>query len=107
MLDPSDIAGDVISGGSALAGLILVYLGSLSTGYSGFDATQQHAVRDFYKKRATFAFIGFVATIIAVIAALFGKWFDIDSMTGAAGFVLIASLAWTIITAYFTMKEIE
>jgi hypothetical protein len=44
MVDPSDIAGDVIAGATALAGLILVYLGSL--GSSGASASAASSLRD-------------------------------------------------------------
>jgi hypothetical protein len=35
------LTGDVIAAGAALAGLILVYLGSVASEYAGFDATEQ------------------------------------------------------------------
>ena len=39
------LTGDVIAGGAALAGLILVYLGNVATIFGIYEKTQQHAVR--------------------------------------------------------------
>jgi hypothetical protein len=107
MLDPSEIAGDVISGGSALAGLILVYLGSVATGYSSFSAVQQPSVKVGYQRRAWFAFSGFVIAILSVGCALFGKWMDADWLSISGAVLLLISLTWSVITALFTALEVS
>jgi hypothetical protein len=48
MVDPVEIPGDVVTGASALAGLVLVYLGSVASGYAGFEREQQSTVRQSY-----------------------------------------------------------
>ncbi len=68
-MNDAQLAGHVISAGTALAGLILVFLGSVFTAYDGFCKTEQTSVRSHYRVRACIAFLGFLA---AVAAAGFG-----------------------------------
>jgi hypothetical protein len=55
------LTGDVIAAGAALAGLILVYLGSVATGYAGYERTQQGTVRASFQRRAWFGVVGVVS----------------------------------------------
>jgi hypothetical protein len=107
MVDPSDIAGDVITGATALAGLILVYLGSIATGYGSYDVTQQHSVMAAYQRRAWFGFVGFVLALLAAAAALVGKWWDLDCLTTVAAVVLLFSFGLGIATALLTVLEVK
>jgi len=107
MIDPSNIAGDVIAAATALAGLILVYLGGIANGYARYDTTQRHAVKSSYQKRAWFAFVGFVLAILSAGLALIGVWFDIDCLTALAAVILGVSLAWGVVTALLTVLEIS
>jgi hypothetical protein len=70
MVDPIEIAGDVVTGATALAGLILVYLGSVAAGYASFQREQQGAVRRSFAFRAWFSFAGMVLAISAAMLAL-------------------------------------
>ena len=107
MIDPSDIAGDVVAGSTALAGLLIVYLGSLATGYGSYDATQQGSVRAAYKRRAWFAFGGLTLALLSAASALFGKWTDWDSLTAVAAGLLIFSFGLGVVTAFLTVQEIN
>ena len=107
MIDPSDIAGDVAAGATALAGLLLVYLGSLATGFGSYDTTQQHSVRASFQRRAWFGFIGLVFAIVAAALALLGKWINVDEMTSVAAVLLLFSFGWGIVTALLTVQEIS
>jgi hypothetical protein len=51
-----EVSGDVVSASTALAGLILVFLGATSTSYDSYQATERGAVRSRYQRRAWFAF---------------------------------------------------
>ena len=107
MIDPSDIAGDVVAGSTALAGLLLVYLGSLATGYGGYDATQQHSVLVPYKRRAWFAFGAITIALVSAGTALFGKWADADWLTSIAAMLLLFSFCLGVVTAFLTVQEIQ
>ena len=101
------LAGDVLAGATALAGLILVYLGSLAAGYATYDTTQQPAVRPSFQRRAWFGFIGLTVAIVAAALALTGKWAGVDWMAAASAILLIVAFAWGIATALLTVLEIK
>jgi Na+/proline symporter len=73
-----EVAGDIVAAGSAAAGLILVYVGALSTGYSTFTAQERRSVKRSYRTRAWFALAGLVLFLISVALGLIGKWYDSD-----------------------------
>ncbi len=51
----------LFTGGTALAGLILVFIGTIITGYDSFDKVDKKAVHGKYKIRAYIALAGFLA----------------------------------------------
>jgi hypothetical protein len=55
-----NVAGEVVGASTALAGLILVYLGSIAASYASYETTQQGSVRLSHQRRIWLAFIGFV-----------------------------------------------
>jgi hypothetical protein len=84
MVDPVELAGDVVTGATALAGLVLVYLGMAVSGFAGFERDQQASVRARFQVRAWFAFVGMAFSILAAILALIGKWSHNACIAGAA-----------------------
>jgi hypothetical protein len=101
------LTGDVIAGGAALAGLILVYLGNVTAGYAGFDAGAQRTVRASFQRRAWFAVAGIALAIGASGAALIGKWLSDVCLAGAAAVLLALALIWAIFTAVLTALEVR
>ena len=65
----SHLSDQLLAGGTALAGLILVFLGSTLTSFESYDATQQDTVRFIYQRRAVLAFLGFLCSIVAASSA--------------------------------------
>lgn len=107
MVDPVEISGDVVTGATALAGLVLVYLGSVAAGYAGFDAEQQRSVRASFQARGWFAFVGMVLAIIAAMLALVGKWLHNPCVAIAAIILLLLALLWGIAVAFLTIREVR
>ena len=70
MLDPVSAAGDIADAGTALAGLILVYLGAVAVRYETLDPKDQSSARETYRRHARRAFRGIVIALVAAIAAL-------------------------------------
>jgi hypothetical protein len=62
------LVGQLITGGTALAGFALVFLGILYTSYESFDSTQQTSVSAKYRKRAFLVFFGFLAALVGALA---------------------------------------
>ena len=107
MVNGSEIAGDVASSSGTLAGLILVYIGALATGFGGFEPQERRTVAGSYQKRAWFAYVGFVLFLMSVALALTGKWLAVDGLPVAALALLIFGLAWVLVTATLTVLEIK
>jgi len=90
-----NVAGDVAASAVALAGLILVFLGYISTSFDSYEKTEQNAVRARYQWRAWFAFAGFVLALASALLALIGKWLHYEC--AALGAVLILFLAFLVV----------
>jgi peptidoglycan/LPS O-acetylase OafA/YrhL len=107
MIDPVTFAGDVIQGATALAGLLLVYLGSVATSYSAYEKAQQASVRASFGRRAWFACIGTVLAILAAMLALGAKALNNPCMAWAATVIILIALAWAIACAVLSAWEIR
>lgn len=101
------LGGDVIAAGAALAGLILVYLGSVANEYASFQTTDQSAVRSVFMRRAWFAAAGIVFSISASGIAILGKWLASACLLGVAVILLGLALAWSLIIAILLALEVR
>lgn len=54
-MDSISIAGETVTAATALAGLILVYLGSLAASYGTYQPTERKTVKSGFLKRAWLA----------------------------------------------------
>jgi uncharacterized membrane protein YiaA len=102
-----EVSGDVVSASTALAGLILVFLGATSTSYDSYQATERGAVRSRYQRRAWFAFTGFALALLSVLLALIGKWLHQECAAVAAMVIFVVALFWTLLAAVFSVREIK
>jgi hypothetical protein len=101
------LTGDVIAGGAALAGLILVYLGSVSAGYASYDKQDRGPVRGSYQHRAWFAVVGITLAIAASGMALLGKWLSHICLAGSGVVFLALALVWVVATAVLVATEVK
>jgi hypothetical protein len=106
MASAGEISGDITAAASALAGLLLVYIGSLSASFATYQPTERRAVVSSYKRRAWFAFIGLAIFLVTVVLSLFGKLLVVPCLVLAALALLIIATIWTLVTAIFTVQEI-
>ena len=60
----------VFSGGTALAGLILVFLGASLASFDAYTTTEKSAVRPKYRKRAYTSLAGFGAALLSALLSL-------------------------------------
>ncbi|MBV5271133.1 MAG: hypothetical protein JZU55_16055, partial [Afipia sp.] len=60
-----ELGGDISAAATSLAGLLLVFLGAISTTFDTYQAQEKNAVRGRYQRRAWFAFTGFVLALLA------------------------------------------
>jgi len=107
MADPIELANDVLTGATALGGLILVYLGSVVSAFGACDAQQKRSVVAAFRKRAWFAFVGFAVAILSALCALAGKWLHVECVAGLSIVLLFISLVLAIGTGWATVQEIK
>ena len=94
------IINQLFSGGTALAGLILVFLGGLLNSYDSYDAQAKNAVKKRYQVRAWLALFGFASSLAAAVLAFLANWratgLLIVGSTATLGisFLLLALMAW-------------
>jgi hypothetical protein len=74
-LDIVSAASDTADAATALAGLIVVYLGALAVRYETLDPKDQSSARDVYPSHARRAYRGIVIALVAAIAALIADHF--------------------------------
>jgi hypothetical protein len=101
------LTGDIIAAGAALAGLILVYLGSITTGYAVFEKTQHGAVRASFQRRAWFGVVGIILAIAASGTAVLGKWLSHVCLAGSSVILLAFALIWVVGTAVLMAFEVK
>lgn len=101
------IVSEIVASAAALAGLILVYLGSLVSSYNSFQPQERKTVKGNYQKRAWVAFAGILLALTAAALGLLGKWLPNECMADAATIILLISFVWGAGIALLTALEIE
>jgi uncharacterized membrane protein YhaH (DUF805 family) len=102
-----EVGGDVSAAAAALAGLLLVFLGSLSTTFDGYQKQEQGTVRGRYQRRAWVAFIGFIFAILAAAGGIAGKALHQECIAIAAITCLVIALAVSLLAALFSAMELR
>lgn len=100
-------SGEVVTAGTALAGLILIYIGSLVTSYGSYQAQEQKTVRNKFLGRAWLAFVGFFLALSAAALGVIGKWLDNCCAGNVSVWVLLAAFAWTVFGVVQSIREIK
>ena len=111
MLDLVSVASGIAAAGTALAGLILVYLGAVAVRYETLDPKNQSSARDSYRRHALRAFRGIVIALIAAIAAMTAKSLKAEPyatmIAAMAGLALLMSFFIAVMAAYWTLRSLD
>jgi hypothetical protein len=107
MPDALSIAGDIIQGAAALAGLMIVFVGNAVAGFATYTREQQNAVRAAYRQRAWFGFWGAILSLAAAVIAIISKWNGLNGAAIASGLLLLAALGWAGVCVWATAREIK
>jgi uncharacterized membrane protein len=110
-LDIVSVASDIAAAATALAGLILVYLGAVAVRYETLDPKDQSAVRDDYRRHARRAFRGIVIALLVAIAALTAKSLKAEPyatiIAAMAGLALLMSFFIAVMAAYWILRSLD
>jgi hypothetical protein len=105
-MDPSHIADQLLTASTALSGLILVFIGNAVTGYDGYDAGQQQAVKRKYQRQGWLGFAGFLCALLSALLALLYNWAPSPCIVYAGAGLLVISLAIACVAAFMHVREI-
>jgi len=106
-MDATHLADQVLTASTALAGLLLVVIGSLATSYQSYDAAGQADVRGSFQKRAWFSFSGLACCLIAALCAIAVYWTESLRLADAGAVLLIVALVVTLIAGLISVKDIS
>lgn len=106
-MDGVAAAGEVVTAATALAGLILVYLGALATGFDRFQPQEKKAVKSRFQVRAWLAFAGLCLALGAAALGVLGKWLPNGCIADAAVILLLIAFLWGALIAFLTVREID
>ncbi len=110
-LDIVSVASDVADAATALAGLILVYLGAVAVRYETLDPKDQSSARDVYRRHARRAFRGIVIALVAAIAALTAKSLKSEPyatmIAAVAVLALLMSFFIAVMAAYWILRSLD
>ena len=106
-VDPFNLSSDVVTGGSALMGLFLVYVGAASAFFFSYDATAQSSVRSRFQARAWIGVVGAIFSAASAGLAIIAKWSLIPAMAYVAAVLLIMALVWGIFITVMTALDIN
>jgi hypothetical protein len=98
--------GVLFSGATALAGLILVFLGGIVNAYETYDTAEKKAVRKKFRKRAWLSFVGFLFAIFSALSALSLVYFDSLLLEQFSFVTVLVSFGFVIALALLAVKEI-
>jgi hypothetical protein len=101
------VASEVVGAGTALAGLILIYIGVLVSSYGSYQPQEQKAVRGKFQARAWLAFVGFSLAILSAVLGVLGKWLGSPCTGNASVIVLLVAFGWTVFGTVQTIREIS
>jgi hypothetical protein len=102
-----NVAGDVIAAGTALAGLVMVYLGGLSVSFASYEKTAQRTVKAAFKTKGKFAFATTATSLLAVASALFGKRFGCPLLVDGSWMLFLIALFGALVVALLSLLEIK
>ncbi|MER8555178.1 hypothetical protein NKH37_23860 [Mesorhizobium sp. M1217] len=101
------VMGEVAGSATALAGLILVFLGAISTSFDSYAKPERASVLTRYQRRVWFAFVGFTLALASAFMALVAKWLTIECAAIASLVLLFVALIWVLFVALSDVREIK
>jgi uncharacterized membrane protein len=110
-LDLVSVASDIADAATALAGLILVYLGAVAVRYETLDPKDQSSARDVYRSHARRAFRGIVIALVAAVAALTAESLKSEPyatmIAAVAALALLLSFFIAVMSAYWILRSLD
>jgi hypothetical protein len=103
----NEIASDITLAGTALGGLLLVFIGLSVTAYESFDPLDRPAVLWKFRRRAYLALSGFIFALISTVFSLVAKATAWECSVFLAAGCLGLSISLVTLTAFLTVADIK
>jgi hypothetical protein len=94
-----NLASDVANAATPLAGLLLVFMGSIAASFDNSVKTAHQAARAKYRTRIWFAFAGFAFSVLSAVWALIAKWTRSEDAALGALILLFVAFSVVLLTA--------
>jgi len=104
---PLGVAGDVATSAVALAGLILVFLGSTVAGFETYQRQEKGSVLGRYQRRAWLSLVGFVFSLVSAAFGIVAKWLHNECAALAAMYTLFLAFALVLVAAVIVVRDIR
>jgi peptidoglycan/LPS O-acetylase OafA/YrhL len=101
------VVGEVADSATALAGLILVFLGGVFSSYEPYRKSEHHEAKWRHRRRAWFAFGGFVLSLLSAGLALAAKLLDHERTALVALLLLVFALIWVVAVAFWEVIDMR
>lgn len=105
-MDYPAVTQHLITSGTAFAGLVLVFFGVTLSGFEGYDAIAQKAVRTKYQRRGIEAFSGLCLAVLAVAFGFLSEWFCRAPMVYIGVILLAGAVVVTMLAAVGALREL-
>ena len=102
-----DLSTDVAAAGSALAGLLLVYIGGVSSAFGSFRSEDQSTVIGAFLRRAWLGFGGFILALTSSASALSAKWLQSVCLEHSSLILIFMAFVAAAATALWTVLDIK
>jgi hypothetical protein len=106
-VDTNTLISLLFSGGTALAGLILVFLGGTINAYDAYDATQKPYVRKKYLLRSRLGFTGFLLSVISALTALLRIWVSSPLLITVSLTTILFSFGILVLLAFLAVHAVQ
>jgi hypothetical protein len=100
------LSGDLLSAGTALSGLILVFLGGVVNAYEGYELTQRPAVKGRFRIRGWTCFGGFLLSLLGTVFAFLANLNDSIPCLWASAITLAVALVVLLLLAFIEVRGI-
>jgi hypothetical protein len=104
--DSLSIAGETVAAATALAGLVIVYLGNLHSAFTHLPEEKQGRVKAQFQKRARIAFEGVEISLVAAALGVFGKLRCSELVADLSTVFLAVAFFWAFRVARMTRREV-
>lgn len=101
------VTSDIIGAGTALAGLMLVYIGFQIADFGTYSATEKKTVKPKFQLRAGLAVVGVILALLAALAALLTKAAGDQNFAIVPITLAVIAFLWTIVIAVANVWEIK